>query len=79
MMVVLVLLLILLSGLLVVLLRKDGSRCEIGLFYLGRMIFGLVHGLLLLPPLLLAVILKFGLILLVMGCLSHSLHWPADG
>ena len=65
MMVVLVLLLILLSGLLVVLLREDGLRCGIGLFYLGRLISGLVLGSLLLSPLFLAVILRSGLILLV--------------
>ena len=41
MMVVLVLLLILLSGRLVVLPRSDGLRREIGLFCLGRLIFGL--------------------------------------
>ena len=56
MMVVLVLLLILLSGRLVVLLRRDGLRWGIGLFYLGRLIFGLVLGLLLLSHLFLAVI-----------------------
>ena len=50
MMMVLVLLLILLSGLLVVLLREDGLRCGIGLSYLGRLIFGLVLGSLLLSP-----------------------------
>ena len=50
-MVVQVLLLVHLSGRLVVLLGSDGLRCGIGLFYLGRLIFGLVLGLLLLPPL----------------------------
>ena len=55
----------LLSGLLVVLPRGDGLRCGIGLFYLGRPVFGLLLGSLLLPPLFLAAILRFGLSLLV--------------
>ena len=50
---------------LVVLLKGDGLRCGIGLSYLGRQIFGLVLGSLLLSPLFLAVILRFGLFLLV--------------
>ena len=57
--------LILLSGLVVVLPRGGGLRCGIWLFYLGRPVFGLVLGSLLLPPLFLAVILRFGLSLLV--------------
>ena len=65
MMVVLVLLLILLFGLLVVLLKGDGLRCGIGLSYLGRLIFGLVLGSLLLSPLFLVMILRFGVFLLV--------------
>ena len=56
---------------LVVLLRRDGLRCGIGIFHLGRLIFGLVLGNLLLPLLFLAVILRFGLILLV--CWSNGL------
>ena len=69
-------------GLLVVLLRNDGLRCGIGLFCMDRLVFGLVLGSLLLSPLFLAVILRFGLFSVGMlvkwvGFLS-SLHWPAD-
>ena len=65
MMIVQVLFFILLSGLLVVLPRGGGLQCGIGPFYLDRRIFGLVPGSLLLPPPLLAGILRFGLSLLV--------------
>ena len=75
-------LLILLSGLLEVLPKGDELRCGIGLFYLDRLIFGLVLGSLLLsPPFSCRDIevwpFSVGMLVKWVSFLS-SLHWPAD-